>query len=123
MPQGFNRNTRTQSTAPTLQKINIMILLFRLTRKIPFWFRSPVLHLCFLFLWPGFILLDQAAEAKSESKKKLEMVNELFTSAEVLRIRIEIPEEGIATLRKYQWQLGPQTEREKVNKIVFLLYC
>ena len=39
----------------------------------------------------------------------------LFNGNEVPRLRLEIPEKGIETLKKFQWNFGPQAEREKVT--------
>jgi hypothetical protein len=57
-------------------------------------------------------------KAKPAGSKKVAQADALFASGEVLRIKIEIPEEGIGVLQKYQWQFGPQTNRETVRATV-----
>jgi spore coat protein H len=75
-----------------------------------------------LFLTTICLLLIPAAAAdqKPLSGKKAEAAaaNEFFKSTKVLRIQIEIPEESINKLRKYQWQFGPREERESVQATV-----
>jgi len=56
-----------------------------------------------------------AAETKSGPSKKDVASDKFFESSDVPHIRIEIPEEGLTELKKYQWQFGPQTERENVK--------
>jgi spore coat protein H len=57
-------------------------------------------------------LVTNAAEIKRG--KRAETVAAFFARPEVLRIKIEIPPDGIATLSRQVWQFGPQTEREQV---------
>lgn len=54
-------------------------------------------------------------KAKAKASGSSAEYDALFQGNEVLRLRLEIPEKGIDTLKKYQWNFGPQTEREKVT--------
>lgn len=56
--------------------------------------------------------------AAEKTAKKSDPTEEFFASTNVLRIRIEIPPEGIERLSKYQFQFGQQSERESVNATV-----
>jgi len=63
-------------------------------------------------------VLSQGKPNKGKPKKAEKAAAEstkLFAASEVLRLRIEIPEKGMETLKKYQWTFGPQQEREAVQ--------
>src|SRR5260221_14061433 len=67
----------------------------------------------------GVLAKDKPSKGKSKKEDKAAAEGtKLFDSAEVLRLRIDIPEKGIETLKKYQWYFGPQAEREQVRAIV-----
>src|SRR6185369_1360681 len=59
-----------------------------------------------------------SAEKKPGPSKKTTASDKLFDGSEVLHIKVEIPEEAMTELKKYQWQFGPQTERENVKATV-----
>jgi spore coat protein H len=79
------------------------------------WFHWRCAPAFLLFLIAGF--WPAPADAKNASKK-LSPPDTLFASTNVLRIKIEIPEPGLAILRKYHWQFGSQSEREDVQVTV-----
>src|SRR5687768_14829245 len=65
-------------------------------------------------------IATQAADASKKPGKKSAEAEELFTSATVPHIQIEIPPEGIKELEKYSFQFGEseQQERAQVKAIV-----
>lgn len=69
-----------------------------------------------LVLMIGTGIWVTAAEAR-KSKRSIS-ADELFSAAEVPRLKIEISPEGMKTLEKYHWQFGPQGERESVKATV-----
>src|SRR4051812_19501220 len=74
--------------------------------------RNYRIVLCFLTI---AISISVQAQEKGEKKKSAAEADNLFKSSEVLKIKIEIPQESIEKLSKYQWQFGPQKERESVK--------
>jgi hypothetical protein len=57
----------------------------------------------------------KAAKSKADKKKaKPAAAEQLFADVSVPQVKIEIPPQGIDTLRKYEWKFGQQTERESV---------
>lgn len=76
-------------------------------------------HAQFLVLFAAVICVSLAsatgAQPRVETKKKAAAAEALFGGTTVPKIQIEIPEEGIAKLKKYQWQFGQQAERESVR--------
>jgi hypothetical protein len=63
-------------------------------------------------------VVHQTAAAASKTHKADRNRENIFTNGVLPRIQIEIPEEGLATLRKYQWQFGQSVERENVRATV-----
>src|SRR5262245_53892792 len=63
----------------------------------------------------GIFGLSVSAAEGQEKAKKSDASDKFFQSPDVLEIKIEIPPDGMAKLGKYQWQFGPQAERESVN--------
>ena len=61
-------------------------------------------------------LHGQNGKAKKSSPKarQQQAIADLFQSRDVPEISVEINAEGLAKLRNYQWQMGPQSEREAV---------
>ncbi len=66
----------------------------------------------------GFSTLAVSLLAAEKKSKNAARTDSFFESTNVLRIKVEIPPEGIATLSKYQFQFGGPTERESVNATV-----
>jgi hypothetical protein len=72
---------------------------------------------CGLVVLLGLQTTDAAVitEKKKDGGKRTQAAEALFAGGEVLRIKIEIPEEGVKKLEEYQWQFGEQQmERESV---------
>src|SRR4051812_31987331 len=65
-------------------------------------------------------LMDASAAAAKGSARSGQKANDdpFFASREVLRIEIEVTEAALKTLRQYEWQFGPATERESVSVTV-----
>src|SRR6185503_3075606 len=83
--------------------------------------KSPRIHLgaaCITLLIAGVVSITSiAAEAKKQGKKADES-DKFFASSDIPKIQIEIAPEDIKKLEKYQWQFGPQGEREQVKVTV-----
>ncbi|MBI3414162.1 MAG: CotH kinase family protein [Verrucomicrobia bacterium] len=60
-------------------------------------------------------LLTEATAKQKKPAGASPTADALFNGKEVLQLRLEIPEKGIETLKKYQWNFGPQADREKVT--------
>src|SRR6185503_12061269 len=79
-------------------------------------FKGLAVLLFFGLLW------SQAADKPSGSKPKTPIKagtsDYIFTNESVLRIKIDIPKDGMATLRKYQWGWGGGGERQAVRATV-----
>lgn len=60
----------------------------------------------------------KANKAAEKKPAKIDASDKLFSSSELLHISIEIPPEGMTVLEKYQWQFGPQAERESVKATI-----
>ncbi|HEV8543535.1 MAG TPA: CotH kinase family protein [Verrucomicrobiae bacterium] len=90
--------------------------------KIPFRPRFYIALGCSILLVAAFGAEAKkpktAKSAKPAKEKKENAADKLFASQEVPRIKIEISPEGMAVLEKYQWQFGPQQERESVKATV-----
>src|SRR5437879_4456339 len=50
----------------------------------------------------------------SEKAKTEQTIENFFKSQTIPRIKIEIPADAMKGLRKYQWNMGPQAERDPV---------
>src|SRR5262245_15607889 len=79
--------------------------------------------------WPNFRAVSVAmlfvalahpnrGDAKAGEEKRVPPSENIFTNREVLRIQIEIPEKGMATLREYNWRgwNGPQQQERPAVK-------
>ncbi|MSU34338.1 MAG: hypothetical protein EXS36_04375 [Pedosphaera sp.] len=56
-----------------------------------------------------------ARETRDKGKERAHGTDSLFSSGEILLLRLKISDKEMETLRKYQWKFGRQTEREKVQ--------
>jgi hypothetical protein len=62
---------------------------------------------------------EKSSKAKpKKAQQAATKTTNFFNNAEILRLRIEIPEKGMEILKKYQWTFGPQAEREKVQATI-----
>jgi len=93
--------------------------------KIPFRPRFYIALGCTILLVAAFgaeakkpKTAKSAKPAKAPKEKKENAADKLFASQEIPRIKIEISPEGMAILEKYQWQFGPQPERESVKATI-----
>src|SRR5437879_6534439 len=59
---------------------------------------APLLALC--------LGIGALAAAKSTSDHKIDQSTDLFRDGNIPKIHIEVPEAGMATLRKYRWKWG-----------------
>ncbi|HYV28297.1 MAG TPA: CotH kinase family protein [Candidatus Eisenbacteria bacterium] len=67
----------------------------------------------------GVLAKDKPNKGKpKKAEKAAAEITKLFSGSEVLRLRIDIPEKEMETLKKYQWTFGPQPEREQVQATV-----
>src|SRR5437773_2820119 len=72
------------------------------------WFGALIFGSAILSLAPAaWSAPNSGTDTKSDAG------NFIFTNRSVLRLRIEIPKEGIATLRKYQWGWGGGESQER----------
>jgi hypothetical protein len=64
------------------------------------------------------LLPGKVGAAAGPKKPNTSAAKALFESVQVPEIHIEVPEEGMKILRKYQWNFGPQENRESVRATV-----
>src|SRR5580765_2905598 len=79
-------------------------------------FRGLTVLVFFGLLWSQ--AAGKPSGAKSKPATKPGTSDYVFTNDSVVRIKIEIPKDGMATLRKYQWGWGGGGERQAVKATV-----
>ena len=69
--------------------------------------------LCLLLLTPFFVSCGnkETSAAKTNRPSKPPSTEDIFTNSQVLRIRITIPKEGIAALKRSHWESGGGSKR------------
>jgi len=92
-----------------------VILFMHLKSFVPI--RAFLVSIASLALVSPFFAAEPKADKAGKSKKAAALDN-FFNSTNVLRIQIDIPEESVAKLQKFQWRFGPQQEREAVKVTV-----
>lgn len=60
------------------------------------------------------LVICESTPAAGQKRKPADASDTFFSSSEVPRIQIDIPEDGMRVLRKYEWKFGPQEQRESV---------
>jgi hypothetical protein len=65
-----------------------------------------------------FLVTSFCGSLLAAEKTKPDKTDKFFNSTNVVRVKLEIPPDALAKLSKYQWQFGPQGERESVSVTV-----
>src|SRR5436190_18850452 len=64
------------------------------------------------------LLLHNAAKTSPVSESRIPEIGDPFTTTNVVRIRIEIPEEQFETLREFRWEPRTRPARPEVSALV-----
>ena len=79
-------------------------------------FKGLIVLVFFGLLWSQAVGKPSGSKPKAATKSRT--LDYVFTNESVLRIKIDIPKDGMAILRKYQWGWGGGGERQAVRATV-----